>query len=309
MKSKLFYIGTTLLVSFLLIRAYYNLTDDFRVSNILYPMGERAEWNFPHQVISEEQLKKILKQKFVYLGKGAQVYAFGSEDGKYVLKFFKFKHLKPSALIMMIPPIGPLAGWKERNIQRKERKLEGVFQGHVNAYNYDRKHSGLLYLHLNTPTHLDLQAHLVDKIGFERTVDLDSVVFILQKRGETLRAVFSELIESGKEDLAAKRANQILDMYVEEYRNGVWDRDHGISHNTGFIDDEPFHLDVGKMSYDAKMQSPEFYQQDLIHVASKMESWVEGNYPSIYPSFCKKVEAHLQELLSQPVVSESMHPL
>ena len=307
--SKLIYFTLACLALFAAARVYYGLTDDFRVSNIIYPMPERAEWNFPMKDSQREELKTILNQKFTYLGKGAQVYAFGSDDGKYVIKFFKFKHLKPSPLIALLPPIGPLKEIKDANIKRKTRKLEGVFEGHVNAYNHDLEHSGLLFLHLNPTTNLNLQAHLVDKIGIERTVDLDPIVFILQKKGETLRTVFTELFSNGKEALAATRATQILDMYVSEYENGVYDRDHGISHNTGFIGDLPFHLDVGKMSYDVNMRSPKYYEQDLRHVARKMDEWVKANYPAAFPSFHQVLEQHLQKLLPQSPVSRAVPAL
>lgn len=307
--SKLIYFTVACLAIFAAVRAYYNLTDDFRVSNIIYPMPERAEWTFPMPDGQREELKTILNQKFTYLGKGAQVYAFGSDDGRYVLKFFKFKHLKPSSLIALLPPIGPLKEIKEANIKRKLRKLEGVFEGHVNAYTHDRDHSGLLFLHLNPTTSLDLQAHLVDKIGIERTVDLDPVVFILQKKGETLRTVFSEALSKGDTALAAKRATQILDMYVSEYKNGVYDRDHGISHNTGFIGDQPFHLDVGKMSYDVNMRSPTYYEEDLRHVARKMDEWVKANYPEAYISFHETLQQHLQKLLPQSTLSRAVPAL
>jgi hypothetical protein len=306
---KWIYFTLACLALFAAVRTYYNLTDDFRISNIIYPMPERAEWNFPIKPGQIEELKTILNQKFTYLGKGAQVYAFGSDDGKYVIKFFKFKHLKPSPLIALLPSIGPLKEIKEANIKRKIRKLEGVFEGHVNAYNHDLEHSGLLFLHLNPTTNLNLQAHLVDKIGIERTVDLDPIVFILQKKGETLRTVFTEALSKGDTALAAKRATQILDMYVDEYQNGVYDRDHGISHNTGFIGDQPFHLDVGKMSYDVNMRAPENYEQDLRHVARKMDEWVNANYPASYPAFHETLEQHLQKLLPQSPVSPAVPAL
>lgn len=291
-----------ILALIVLVRGYFELTDDFRISNIIYPMKERKEWNFPLSEQDQSHLSKILDQKYYYLGKGAQVYAFGSEDGKYVLKFFKFKHLKPSPFIALLPSIGPLTEIKEKNLNRKLRKLEGVFEGHVLAYKHDKENSGLLYLHLNPTRALDLKAHLVDKIGIEREVDLNPIVFILQKRGETLRTVFNDLFSKGETELAAVRASQILDMYMDEYKRGVWDRDHGISHNTGFIGSTPFHLDVGKLSYDATIQQ-EFYQEDLIHVARKINAWVKANYPKEYEEFHPRVERHLQELLSRSHLS------
>src|SRR5688572_10653905 len=104
-----FFIGILIiLAAFALIRGYYFLTDDFRIGNIIYPMDKREEWIFNESTDEEFKISQILNQEYTYIGKGAQCYAFGSQDGKYVLKFFKFKHLKPSYLISLIPEIGPL---------------------------------------------------------------------------------------------------------------------------------------------------------------------------------------------------------
>lgn len=280
------------------VRLYYNLTDDFHLGNITFPLENRPEWNFPANSQDIEEVKSILDQKFSYIGKGAQSYVFGSEDGNYVIKFFKFKHLKPSFLISLLPPIGPLDEIKTHNQNRKKRKLEGVFEGHLIAFRYDKDHSGVKFLHFNPTPGLNLNTHLVDKLGFDRDIDLDSVVFILQKRGDTLRTVFDNLFKAGKEAIAAGRAKQVLDMYVDEYQRHVWDRDHGISHNIGFIHDQPFHLDVGKLSYTEEHQDPEFYKNDLKHVARKINQWVEENYPAEAVLFQSEVEKHLEHLLA-----------
>lgn len=266
------------------IRLYYNLTDDFKLSNISDSLPPKAEWDFALTPAIENELDAVSKQSFSYIGKGAQVYAFASADGKYVLKFFKFKHLRPSLFISLLPPIGPLKPFKEQNILRKERKLQGVFDGHANAYKYDRDHSGLIYVHLNLSHNLHKQVTLIDKIGRKHVVDLDSTVFVLQRKGETMRTVLSELLDKGEVALAVQRAESILEMYRDEYKRFVYDRDHGISHNTGFIEDKPFHLDVGKFSYDPEL-SQEFADADLAHAARKIREWVSLNYPQYRDQF------------------------
>lgn len=294
MRKRLIITTLTALALFGAVRAYYNLTDDFHLGNITFPLEKRPEWDFPEG----ENVKQLLDQKFTYIGKGAQSYVFGSEDGKWVIKFFKFKHLKPSFFISLLPPIGPLEALKIQNQNRKKRKLEGVFEGHLIAFQYDKGHSGVEYLHFNPTPGLNLKTHLVDKVGLNWDLDLDPVVFVLQKKGSTLRTTFNNLFKEGKSALAAERAMQVLSMYVEEYHRHVWDRDHGISHNIGFIGDTPFHLDVGKLSYTKEPQDSEFYKNDLKHVARKINQWVEENYPDEAASFKKEVEIHLEKLLS-----------
>ena len=52
-------------------------------------------------------------------------------------------------------------------------------------------------------------------------------------------------------------------MYISEYKKGIYDRDHGVMHNTGFVEDYPFHLDVGKFSKEESMRQVKFYKKDL----------------------------------------------
>ena len=79
------------LVIFAGFRLYYRLTDDFRLSNMTYQLPFEAPWKVPALTAEEhQQLGRILDQKFTYIGKGAQCYAFASADQQYVLKFFKF---------------------------------------------------------------------------------------------------------------------------------------------------------------------------------------------------------------------------
>lgn len=296
-KSFLFFLGIAAL--FGIVRIYYALTDDFHTRNISFPMPYRPEWDFPLSKAEQENLKKIMGQKFYYLGKGAQVYAFGSEDGQYVIKFFKFKHLRPSLLIELIPPLGPLKKFKEDNIKRKLRKREGVFAGHALAYVHDKLYSGLLYLHFNPTDHLDLKVEVVDKIGRSHFINLDPTVFVVQKRGITLRESFQKDFERKDVASAASKGARILDMYVAEYQQGVYDRDHGISHNTGFIGDLPFHLDVGKFAPVESSLPLDFFLHDLSHVADKLKEWVHKNYPEQFPEFEKLINEHLERSLTQ----------
>lgn len=288
------------LICFGMIRLYYFLTDDFRLSNIRHEMGENPEWNFAQLSTAEQkELQEILQQEFRYIGKGAQVYAFASKDDKWVLKFFKFKHLKPSLFIQMLPPVYPFKDFKEANIQRKKRKLAGVFAGYRTAFLFDKENAGLFYVHFNKTNHLKTEVVLIDKLGLKHRLDLDPAVFIVQRKGETLRQTLDHFLGKGDVATAINRVNQILDMYLSEYANGVWDRDHGISHNTGFIADRPLHLDVGKLSHDEKMKERGVYKEDLLHVGFKISSWVKEHYPNYYAAILKGLEEHLSDLLDE----------
>lgn len=273
-------------------RLYYHLTDDFRLGNMTYDLDFAAPWKTSPLAAEEQQdLNTLFGQKYYYIGKGAQCYAFGSADGKYVLKFFKFKHLKPNFLVYLLPPFSPFKEYKEASIRKKRDKLISVFEGYDLAYRVNRQESELIYLHLVPTKALFQKVTVVDKLGWEHAIPLDDVVFLFQKKGETLRTRMTRLLHNGELEAAKNSLSEILAMYMQEYQKGVYDRDHGVMHNTGFVGDHPFHLDVGKFTEYAQMKQKEYFKKDLEHISWKIDLWVKKTFPDDYAA----LSAHLSK--------------
>lgn len=241
----------TILLIFVLARLYYYLTDDFRVGNITYREMPYEHENalLPPTDAELNAVKSILNQKFYYMDKGAQSYAFASENGEYVLKFFKFKHLKPHWFTELLPSISPFNHFKEHSRIRKQRKLASLFEGYEIAFAKNKEGAQLFFLHLTPTDFLGQQTTVVDKVGRKHLLDMDKTVFLIQKKGETLRNRLRLALNQGDISAAQKDIALIINMYLEEYQKGIFDRDHGVLQNTGFIGSKPFHLDVGKLSY------------------------------------------------------------
>ncbi len=298
-KTKLSLILLSSFFIFSIARVYYRLTDDFRMSNISYDVAHRKEWEIPAlDPVNSQELNQILNQKFTYLGKGAQSYVFTSEDNKYVIKFFKFKHLKPSFLINALPSVFPFANYKNSVTLRKARKLESAFVGYHIAYSVHKLEAGLLFIHLNKTDDLKKSVTVLDKMGREFEIDLDTHVFILQKKGKTLQDTMHKLLQNEKIDLAKFRIRQIFDLYVSEYKKGIYDFDHGVMHNTGFIGNNPIHLDVGKFLKEESMKKTSEYGKDLEIIYKKIDHWVQKNYPKHHEEIAHDMEKkYLESLL------------
>ncbi len=307
--KKLFYFLLMCVGLFLAARLYYRLTDDFRIANIVYPLPFKATWETPSlNDVDSQNLKAILDQPYFYIGKGAQCYAFESKDGEYVLKFFKFKHLKPNLFVDALPSISPFKAFKEQAIERKKRKLISVFNGYDLAYRENREASELIYLHLVPTTDLHLNVLVYDKIGFERNIELDPVVFLIQRKGETLRTHLRNLLDHENLAGAKEAMAEILSMYISEYKKGIYDHDHGVLHNTGFVDGKPFHLDVGKLNQDDRMKEKGYYKFDLEHVIWKIDVWVKANYPNYYSEIASFLSDQFQKLTGDTIDTNSIDP-
>jgi hypothetical protein len=290
------------LIIFIGFRVYYRVTDDFRVSNINFPMPHHPEWEI-HSLTEDEKahLSAIFHQPFHYIGKGAQSYAFASGDDQYVIKFFKFKHLTPSLLVKLLPSIPPFENYKNFQIARKKRKLDDVFEGYRLAYHEDRDESGLLYIHLNPTPHLwnqDLVVH--DKIGRKHAINLDQTVFVVQNKGRVLREILSEQLKEGNTSFAKQRIGQIFDLYLGEYSKGIFDHDHGVMRNVGFVGDKPIHLDIGKLKTNPSMKDPAVAKADLILVAKSLDTWIKANFPQYREQLMLEMEERISAVDGQP---------
>jgi hypothetical protein len=276
------------LVGILGIRFYQSITDGFQVTHISHQLDFTPSLKTPDLSKTEqEHLKKVLSQTYTYLGKGAQCYAFVSADQQYVLKFFKFKNFKPHFLIKYLPSISPFHHYKELYLQRKKKKLLSVFEGYDVAYQHNQQESGLLYLHFKPTTFLDQSVTLIDKMGLSHTVQIDPLVFLVQKKGETFGMRLKNVLEKNDQKKAKQAISTIIAMYMQEYQKGIYDRDHAVIDNTGFVGEVPFHLDVGKLTQDSQIKQIKFYKKDLYLVVGKIDQWIKKNYPAHYKTLSK----------------------
>ncbi|CAF23028.1 hypothetical protein [Candidatus Protochlamydia amoebophila] len=298
--NKWFVVFLIFLLSFLGIYFYNSLTDGFRIAHITHQLDFTPFWKTSNLSEHEKKsLKAILDQKYTYLGKGAQSYAFVSADHQYVLKFFKFKNFKPHFLVKLLPSLPPFNHYKQLYLQRKQKKLMSVFNGYDIAYQQNKLESGLIYLHLLPTNFLNYKVTLEDKMGIIHKVDLDSVAFLIQRKGETLGNHLTSLLEQGNQEKAKQAISKIFTMYMQEYQKGIYDRDHSVIDNTGFIGENPFHLDAGKLTRDDLIKQRKFYKKDLEQVAWKIDQWIKKKYPDYYYSISSYLANNYNEWIGE----------
>ena len=279
---------------------YYKLTDGFRIASITSHLTYHPQWETQSPTPDEKfLLTTILDQPYSYLGKGGKAYAFQSKDGLYVLKFFKFKYLRPNFLNQLISKIPFFEGKNTHEMQRRHRKFYGVYQGYKWAYDLNKTHSGLIYLHLNPTFNQFGYVDLYDKLGRKHSLDLDQVVFMVQKKARLFNEILAEKLDKGNVTDAQVMIFKVIDMFVNQYQKGLYDRDLGVLHNTGFVDDRPIHFDMGKMTYDESMKDVAHYKAHLILVSNKIDGWIKNHYPQFYPGLHKTLEDKLSTVFNE----------
>lgn len=271
---------------FLAIVIFDFVDGQFRIKNISDQTLSRENIT---SLSMEERLfvHQILDQPFSYLDRGRQSYVFESQDGRYVLKFFDLRRYKP--------------GWStlfSRSSQsRMERKRARLLKGYQFAFEQDRENAVIIFQQLAYNPDMDQQVDVIDRYGFRHSIDLSLVPFIIQKKGKPTRQVISEYLDKGDVENVKKLLRLLLNMYHEEYGRGVYDRDHNFMYNTGFIEEQPIRLDVGRLRAEESYKDPEVAKKDLEKIVDdRAGGWLQRHYPRYREEIISDLRVKLNEL-------------
>lgn len=212
------FIAAFVLGSIAIERLCHRATDGFLISNVQHALPYHQEWE-----TTDGASPSILAQRFHYMGKGAQTFVLASEDGKYVLKFFKFHRLK-------------------------ESELNPLFQGYKLAFEEAKEESGLLFVHLNPSSHLKQKLEIIDRLGIVHKIDADTTHFVLQKRAELVIPTLKKLHREKNLRAAQQALASLLELSKKLEKRELYDHDAHLSKNYGFIGDSPILLDCGNLS-------------------------------------------------------------
>lgn len=257
-------------------RFCYDKTEGFTILKIHSNLPFSPEFQ-----VENGDLPDIFNQRFYYLNAGGQAYAFASEDGAYVIKFFKH-HLRRLPIWLKILPL-PAKYARQREEQRikREKKLLRDFTSYKIAYELLPEKTGLLYLHLNKTNHLNQKIRIIDKIGIEHKLPLDEFEFVLQKKAKLTMTYFTDLIE--KDDMLSgkKSIDSICELIKTRCQMGIFDEDPRIHHNVGFVEDKAILIDVGRLKKDPKREDPKVQRNDLFEITRKLQLFLNEKSPEL----------------------------
>lgn len=223
------------------------------------------------------ELESILSQSFTFIGSGNQAYAFESQDQKSVLKLFKFHTLQGFDPYDLVP--GFFQSFHDNHAKDRKKKVDRLLNGLVLAENYNRKNSGILYIHF-PPSPLFLEKVSVrDRAGRTHLLDLDHYVFVLQQKAVPLGETLKEHFDRGDVQGAVTKLFALYQMIAQDLKAGLYDQDHNVISNTGFVLDSPIRIDFGKLS----LQKVEVDQEISKITRERILPWVKRNYPHYEP--------------------------
>jgi hypothetical protein len=282
MKKYLLYFILLLLVLLGSGRLYYRLTDGFRMSQVSMELPYRQEWEIRELSQQEKaQLEEAYSQPYHYLDKGHQAYVFASRDGQYVLKLLKFQRVRVADWLRRTSlPFG-WEEWRKRRIEKKDQMLNSLLLSWKLAFDALKEEAAIVYVHINPTEHLKQKLQLVDKIGLRHELDLDRAIFLIQRRAPLLAPTLDEMMAASKEADAKALLDQLLTLFVSEYRRGLAEKELFILRNTGVLEGRPIHIDTGRFEWDQALIRPENYRSELRRKTLKLRAWLEERYPEL----------------------------
>jgi hypothetical protein len=273
--KRVFCIFLGLACFFCLERLCHLATGGFSVLRIMHPLPESLE--------SEDipsHLSSILSQSFRYLDSGAQSYVFVSEDEKYVIKFFKFQHMRIPPWIRYLPLPKPLDHYRCCKIAKKERLIESVFASYQIAYQLFQKETGMVYVHLKT-TPRSIPLHIIDNIGIHYFLEGNHLAFALQYKGTLLYEALKQDMDEKNSSQAKEKISSLLHLALLRCQKGIGDKDPDFRTNFGMIHGQVTQLDTGRFYIDPQEQDPKIYKDELYRITRSFREWISHTYPSL----------------------------
>ncbi len=261
-----------------------------------------------------QEIKAILKQPFHLIGSGSECFAFMSEDGKTVIKFFKLSFARPIyyhrglfsedhssyAGTLSNHPLtqqrwkAPFDQYRQRFLGIREFRLNRTFSSCKQAYDKLQEETGVFYLHLNPTDCFNSNLTLVDRNGIAYKVPADSSKFILQHRATPLEEHFRQLISEGKVREAQESIDSLFNLVISRCKKGFFDRDF-INRNLGYIGNRAIEIDLGSFIPDPAMASPMAYKKEVYFATLELRGWLEKNGADLLPYFDQQLERAIYE--------------
>jgi hypothetical protein len=237
---------------------------------------------------SEDPIHWNPDQRFYFLGRGGQSFAFISEDGKTVIKFFKHHQMYLLEWFKKLPLPTFLHPVREKFLKKHRHRSSELFKSCAIADAEFKNRTGLIYLHLSKTSQFKKKLTLVDLLGIEHQVDLDTTPFALQKRAEPAYHTFKRLLSQGKAEEAKQCIDSLVALMVERFQKGIADRDPNIRRNLGFVGTQAIEIDLG--SYTKAKKQNLSLATELRKKTAKFHTWLSQRDPSLALYLSEQIE-------------------
>jgi hypothetical protein len=238
-------------------------------------------------------LEEIFKQKFYFLGEGAQCFAFESADHSLVVKFFKKKHMRNKKRLSKNLFFPKNTSAKKTSQQKWEKKLYDSCVRYKLALEQLPSETGLLFLHFLNHQKRGIQLTVVSKSKKEYQLDLDDTIFILQRKAELVPDHLNKLLKK-KDRIGAVNAILALEeLFIDRTKKGLTDPRQCLSINYGFDHGQPLQIDVGRIVQNKQLCSSP--KNEILRISNNVKAWVAKHYPEISKEVNEKIDLRISD--------------
>lgn len=271
---------------FWLDRHFLKGSDSFCIGNIY----GKVPFAFEAPPLSLPQnWNEISSQSFHYLKRGHQSYVFLSDDGKTVLKFYRFpSELRPHPWISH--PFSFLSKRRQEIRKYNLNKLKESLRSFHLAHQELKKETGLVMAHLKPTETLRKKVRLHDRLNMSYLVDLDQAIFLLQRRADLVFPHLEKLLQNNEKEKIPKEVASIIHLIASRCKKGIADLDAAIEKNYGFLDGEAIHIDVGRFVRDESVKA--HVREEVEKATASLKTWLASKDPSLLAAY----DSALQEL-------------
>ena len=220
----------------------------------------------------------LLQQPFTYLAKGRQCFVFVSQDGRHVIKFLNYNRFSLPSWLFSLPLSHDLQLWLAVTKDRRRIRFDATVDSFQLASSRLKEETGIEYLHFQRGANLPYLT-IVDRAHRTHVVDLNRVVFIVQKRAtpifEELEARYRVQGQKGLEEGIA----QFFSFIQKRCALQIADDDRDVGLNFGFIDGKPILIDPGRIYLDPSLQSQERIQKEQKIAIKRLRKWLKIHHP------------------------------
>lgn len=258
--------------------------DGFSILRTNLPLSETS-----FDRVDDPEILQALKQRYYYLGRGHQCYAFESEDGSYVLKLPRSdRYLIPfwlkACTFSFFDP------YREALRQDKDRRLRFMLGSFQIAFNELRQETALLYLHLNQTDCFDSYVTIHDRIGRAYQIDLDTSSFVLQRKKPLMMPAFQRALNEGDRATAQEILKAFLKVVKVRAEKGIFNKDPSFLKNFAFDDGKGIQIDIGSFYHLEGVDSKAIFQLSFLQTVGHVERWLNGVDPEMARWFSEQTE-------------------
>lgn len=244
----------------------------------------------PTSALTLSRITSILQQPFYYLAKGAQVYAFASADGQYVIKFLRVDPLAPFPWIRWIRfPLRQDKSLLEKVIKKRVR-LYDSFNSYRLALDIMPEQTGLLYMHSNAQELRGVTLTLRDNLGILYYLDASTIPFVIQKRAVLIYPKLEQLLKQGDFTSAQTALSHLIHLIKARDMHGIWDKDPKLRTNFGFLGEEAIQIDPGRFCLNQGPRSAQDTKEKMLHITEELHHFLQNRSPTLAQYLSQEIE-------------------